>query len=88
MGEKQLDLPALTVQADNELWLRGEVVGQNRDALARFALDHETTQSRRIVLAEIEHREHADLIADDGGLAAVHGVGVAPPELGVALGAR
>ena len=86
--EEQLDLPALTVQVGNEFWLQGEVVGQKRDAFARFVLDHDPAQSGRVILAGIEHREHTDLIADDRGGAAVHGIGVAPPELGVALGTR
>ena len=73
--EEQLDLPALTVQVGNELRLQGEVVGQKRDAFARFVLDHHSAQRRWIVLAGIEHREHTGLIADDRGGAAIHGVG-------------
>lgn len=86
--EEQLDLPALTVQVGNEFWLQGEVVGQKRDSLARFVLDHDPAQGGRIVLAGIEHGEYASLNADDRGGATVHGLGIAPPALGVALGPR
>ena len=84
--EEQFDLPALTIQVGNEFWLQGEVVGQKRDALSCFVLDHHSAQSRRIVLAGVVDREHTDLIANDGGGTAVHRIGVSPSELGVALG--
>ena len=86
--EEQFDLPALTIQVGNEFWLQGEVVGQKRNALSCFVLDHHSAQRCRIVLAGIEHREHTDLIADDGGSAAIHRIGVASPELRVALCTR
>ncbi len=86
--EEQLDLPALTVQVCNELWLQGKVVGQKRDALACFVLDNDPAQGGRIVLAGIEHGEYARLIADDRGDAAIDRVAIAPSELGVALGPR
>ncbi len=86
--EEQLDLPTLAVQVGNELWLQGKVVGQKGDALAGLVLDYNTSQSGWIVLAGIEHREYADLVADDRGVAAVHGIGIASLELRVALGSR
>ena len=43
--EEQLGRPALAVQICNEFWLQGEVVGQKRDALAGFVLDHHPAQS-------------------------------------------
>lgn len=67
---------------------QSEVVGQKRDALARFVLDHDPAQCGSIGLAGVVDREHTDLIADDVGGSAVHWIGVAPPELGIALGSR
>ena len=84
--EEQLDLPALSIQIGNEFGPQGKVVGQKRDALARFVLDHHPAHSRGIVLAGIKHREHTDLVADDRRGAAIHRVGVTPSELGIALG--
>jgi hypothetical protein len=84
--EEQLDLPTLAIQVGNEFWLQGKVVGQKRDALSGFVLDHYPAQSCGIVLAGIEHREHASLIAQDVGAAAIYRIGVTPPELGIALG--
>ena len=65
--EEQLHLPGLTIKVGNEFWLEREVVGQKRDALAGFVLDHDPAQGSRIVLAGVVNREYAGLIADDRG---------------------
>ena len=85
--EEQLDLPALTVKRGNHLWLECEVVGQESDALASLVAHDHSAQRRRIVFAGIKQCEHARLIAQHGGVDAIDGMGVAPLELGVALGA-
>ena len=84
--EKQFDLPALAVQVCNQLGFEGEVVGQKRDALASVVLDHHTSQRGGIVLAGIKDGQHTCLIAHDVRVGPVHGVGVAPLELGIGLG--
>lgn len=83
--EEQLDLPALAIQLRNQLGFEREVVGQKRDSLACLVLGHDTTQRSGIVLAGIEDRQHASLIANDVRAGSVHGVGVAALELGVGL---
>ena len=84
--EKQFDLPALAVQVRNQLGLERKVVGQKRYALASVVLDHHTSQRGRIVFAGIENCQYAGLIAHDVRAGSVHGVGVAPLELGIGLG--
>ncbi len=84
--EKQFDLPALAVQICNQRGFEGEVVGQKRDALATVVLDDHASQCGGIVLAGIENCQYASLIAHDVGVGPVHGVGVAPLELGIGLG--
>ena len=84
--EKQFDLPALAVQICNQLGFEGEVVGQKRDALATVVLDDHASQCGGIVLAGIENCQYASLIAHDVGVGPVHGVGIAPLELGIGLG--
>jgi hypothetical protein len=84
--EEQLDLPALAVLVCNQLGFEAEVVGQKRDALARLVLDHHTSQRGGIVLAGIKDGQHTRLIAHDVRAGSVHGVGVAPLELGIGLG--
>ena len=78
--EAQLHLPALAIHVDNEFGLQAEVVGQKRDALASFVLDHHPAQSSGVVLAGIKHREYANLVAQDVGGAAIHRIAVTPPE--------
>lgn len=85
--EKQFDLPALAVQVCNQLWFEGEVVGQKRDALASVVIDHHTSQRGGIVLAGIKDGQHTYLIAHDIQVGPVNGVGVAPLEFGIGLGA-
>ena len=85
--EEQLDLPALAIQVRDQLGFEREVVGQKRDSLACLVLGHDTAQRSGIVLAGIENRQHAGLIANDVRAGSVHGVGVAALELGVGLGA-
>ena len=85
--EKQLHLPALPVQVGDQFRFQTKVVGQKHDLLAGFVLDHHAAQSGWVVLAGIEHSKYANLIAQNVGGAAIHRIGVAPPELGIALGA-
>ena len=84
--EEQLDLPALAIQVRNQLGFEREVVGQKRDSLAYLVLGHDTAQRSGIVLAGIENRQNAGLIANDVRAGSVHRVGVAALELGVGLG--
>ena len=84
--EKQFDLPTLAVQVRDQRGFEGEVVGQKRDALASVVLDHHTSQRGGIVLAGIKDGQHTCLIAHDIRVGPVHGVGVAPLELGIGLG--
>ena len=84
--EKQFDLPALAIQARYQLGFECEVVGQERDAFATVVLDDHASQCGGIVLAGIENCQYACLIAHDVGVGSVHGVGVAPLELGIGLG--
>ena len=67
---------------------KAKLLVRNRVALAGFVLDHHPAQSGRVVLTGVVDREHTDLIANNVGGAAVHGIGVAPLKLGVALGSR
>jgi len=84
--EKQFDLPALAVQVCNQFGFEGEVVGQKRHALASVVLYHHASQCGGIVFAGIENCQYAGLIAHDVRVCSVHGVGVAPLELGIGLG--
>jgi hypothetical protein len=84
--EKQFDLPALAIQVRYQLRFECEVVGQERDAFATVVLDDHASQCGGIVLAGIENCQYACLIAHDVGVGSVHGVGVAPLELGIGLG--
>ena len=84
--EKQFDLPALAVQVCNQLGLESEVVGQKSYSLARLVLDDHTSQRGGIVLAGIKDGQHTYLVAHDVRVGPVHGVGVAPLELGIGLG--
>ena len=85
--EKQLDLPALSIQVRYQLGFECEVVGQERDAFATVVLDDHASQRGGIVLAGIKDGQHTRLIAHDVRVGPVHGVGVAPLELGIGLGA-
>jgi len=85
--KKQFDLPALAVQVCNQLGLESEVVGQKSYSLARLVLDHHASQRGGIVFAGIKDGQHIRLIAHDIRVGPVHGVGVAPLELLVGLGA-
>jgi len=84
--EKQFDLPALAVQVCNQLGLESEVVGQKSYSLSSVVLDHHAAQRGGIVFAGIENCQYAGLIAYDVRVGPVHGVGVAPLELGIGLG--
>ena len=84
--EKQFDLPALAVQVCNQLGLESEVVGQKSYSLARLVLDDHTSQRGGIVLTGIKDGQHTCLVAHDVRVGPVHGVGVAPLELGIGLG--
>ena len=84
--EEQFDLPALLIQVRYQLGLECEVVGQERDAFATVVLDDHASQCGGIVLAGIENCQYTSLIAHDVGVGSVHGVGVAPLELGIGLG--
>jgi len=84
--EKQFDLPALSIQVRYQLGFECEVVGQERDAFATVVLDDHASQCGGIVLAGIENCQYTSLIAHDVGVGSVHGVGVAPLELGIGLG--
>ena len=85
--EEQLHLPALAVQIGDQLRFQGEVVGQKHQALAGVVLDHHPANRRGIVLARKMPRQHASLIAQHQRTSPIHRMGVAPLELGVALGA-
>ena len=63
--EEQFDLPALLVKCRDHLGLEREVVGQKDEALSIVVLDDDTPQCRRIILARIEKRQYARLVADD-----------------------
>jgi len=84
--EKQLDLPALSIQVRYQLRFECEVVGQERDAFATVVLEDHPSQCGGIVFAGIENCQYAGLIAHDVRAGSVHGVGVAPLELGIGLG--
>ena len=84
--EEQFDLPALSIQVRYQLRFECEVVGQERDAFATVVLDDHASQCGGIVLAGIENCQYTSLIAHDVGVGSVHGVGVAPLELGIGLG--
>ena len=84
--EEQFDLPALSIQVRYQLRFECEVVGQERDAFATVVLDDHASQCGGIVLAGIENCQYTSLIAHDFGVGSVHGVGVAPLELGIGLG--
>ena len=84
--EEQFDLPALSIQVRYQLRFECEVVGQERDAFATVVLDDHASQCGGIVLAGIENCQYACLIAHDVGVGSVHGVGVAPLEVGIGLG--
>jgi hypothetical protein len=84
--EKQFDLPALSIQVRYQLRFECEVVGQERDALASVVLDDHASQCGGIVFAGIKDGQHTRLIAHDVRASSVHGVGVAPLELGIGLG--
>jgi hypothetical protein len=86
--EEQLHLPALGVQRCDQLRFENKVVGQKSNPFARLVFDHHTAQHRRIVLAGVEQRQDARLVANNIGCGSVHRVGVAPLELRIALGAR
>lgn len=86
--EDQLHLPTLTAQSGHELWLRGEVTAQNRDRLAGFPVDDRPSQIDQVVLAGVVNPEHADVIADDTGGAAVPEIGEASTQVSVVLGRR
>ena len=86
--EEQFDLPALFVKRGNHLWFEGEIVGQKGDAFPSFVLDNDAAQGRGILLARIENRQDASLIADDIGRDAIDWMRISPLELGVAFGAR
>jgi len=84
--EEQFDLPALPIQLCNQFGFESKVVGQKHHAFAGLVLDHHTAQRDRIVLAGIENRQYAGLIANDVRLGAIHRMRVATLELGVGLG--
>jgi hypothetical protein len=84
--EEQFDLPALAIQVCNQLGFEREVVGQESDALARIVFGHHPAQRGGVILAGIENRQDAGLIAHDVGVGFVHRVGVAALELGVRFG--
>ena len=86
--EEQLHLPALGVQRCDQLRFENKVVGQKSNPFARLVFDHHTAQHRRIVLAGVEQRQDARLVANNICSGSVHRVGVAPLELRIALGAR
>ena len=71
--EEQLHLPALPVQVGDQLGLQCEVVGQKRDALAVFVLDHYAAQCGGVTLLGIEDLQRHRLIAQHLGIAPVHG---------------
>ena len=87
--EEQLDLPSLSIQQRDHFGFQGEIVGQKREPLARFLVPNDdAAQSGGIVLARVEHCQHARLIAKDIGSASIHWMGISTLELGIALGAR
>ena len=70
--EEQFDLPALPIQLSDQIGFQGKIVGQERNAFARFLVSHHNpTQGDRIVLARIKNRQHTDLIAQDIGADAI-----------------
>lgn len=84
--EEQFDLPALLVKCRDHLWFESEVVGQKDEAFSSLVLDDDAPQRRRIVLARINHRQHARLIAHHVGRGPVDRMRIAPFELGIAFG--
>ena len=85
--EEQLDLPATTIEFCERGRWQSRVVGQEGDAFAGLVLDDDTAQRSRIALLGVEHFEHADLIAEDGGVAAIDWLRVAAFEAQAPLGA-
>jgi hypothetical protein len=54
--EEQLDLPSLTVEVGNHVWLQGEVVGQKHQAFPLVVLGHHTAHRT----CGVERRCHAN----------------------------
>ena len=84
--EEQFDLPALLVKCRDHLWFEREVVGQKNEALSSLVFDDDAPQRRRIVLARIEKRQHARLVADDIARRSIDRMRVTAFELGIAFG--
>jgi len=84
--EEQFDLPALSIQVRYQLGFERKVVGQKSYSLSSVVLYHHASQCGGIVFAGIENCQYAGLIAHDVRVCSVHGVGVAPLELGIGLG--
>ena len=86
--EEQFDLPSLLVKCRDHLGLERKVVGQKSDAFSSLVFDDDTPQCRRIILARIEHRQYARLVADDIACRSIDRMRIAPFELGIAFGSR
>ena len=80
------------VKSDRDPFLRldGVLAGsKNRfDALSRVVLDDEPPQCRRIVLARIEKRQHACLVAHHIARRSIDRMRIASLEFGIAFGSR
>lgn len=84
--EKELDLPAAAIQFCHGDGRNREVVGQEDKSIVRFRIDKfDQAQFVRIIPACIKVDECDGLVATKAS-AAVHGPGVKPPRVGVALG--
>jgi hypothetical protein len=83
--EEQFGLPALLVKCCDHLWLEREIVGQQGEAFPGLVPDHDTPQRRRIILARLENRQYARLIAQDVARGSIDWMRIAPFELGIAF---
>ena len=84
--EEQFDLPALLVKCRDHLRLEGEIVGQKGDAFSGLVLDDDAPQRRGIVLARIENRQYARLIAHDVARGSIDRMRISSFELRIAFG--
>ena len=85
--EKQLHLPTAFVQRRNGRRGQRQIVGQKRDPLAVLVFDSHTAHRLRIRFAGLNQWQSTDLIEHHVRSDFVHGLRVAPLELGIALGA-
>jgi len=85
--EEEFDLPAAAIELGQCGRQQTRVVGQEGDAFAGLVPDHDAAQLGRLALHGVKHLGHADLIAEDGRVAAIDRLRVAALEAQALLGA-